>query len=463
MVQIDAGGTGVIGRLRSLSRADGLKARAARSSFWTGIEMVGQNGLKLASNLILTRLLFPEAFGIMAIVQVFLTGLQLLSDTGIRTSIIHNPRADEPDFLNTAWTIQVGRGVILWLLTCALAVPVAQLYDEPLLAQLLPVAGLTAIIRAFQPTKVFSASRHMMIGRVITLNLVAQVVGIVIIAAFAWYLRSVWALVLGGLLGSVARQLLMRYGLPGLRNTFHWDAATARELFHFGKFVLLGTAFGFVVNHADKAILGAFIPLDLLGVYTIGALFAMLALGIAQSLNARVAMPLYRMRPPSESEANRRNIFRVRRLLIGTALLGNAVLGVSGPYLIDTLYDPRYALAGPILVVMTAVFVPAIVFVGAGTMLLVRGDSRRHMILMGAVAASQTAFMLLGAWQVGIFGAILAPGLALLVTSPLRMAYARRYEAWDAWGEFGFLTVGLAVGALTCWLHFDRIAVLFGL
>lgn len=448
--------------MRRLAQGQGLKARAARSSFWTVVEIVGKNLLRLASNLILTRLLFPEAFGLMAIVQVFTTALEMFSDAGLRTSIIHNKRADEPDFLNTAWTIQVGRGVLLWLGTCALALPVAAIYDEPILAQLLPVAGLAAVIRGFQPTKVFSASRHMMIGRVISLNLAAQAIGIVVVATTAWILQSVWALVLGGLVGAVIRQLLMRYALPGLRNGFRWDPATARELFHFGKYIFLATAFGFVVNHADKAVLGGFIPLDLLGIYTIGSLFAMLALGVAQALNARVVMPLVRMRPPGESDANRRNIFRVRRLLIGLCLAGNAMLGLIGIELVEILYDPRYAMAGPILVLMTWVYVPSIVFVGSGTVLLINGDSRRHMILMGAVAVAQTAFLLLGAWQLGIFGAVLAPGLALLVTSPLRMAYARRYEAWDAPGEFAALFAGLTAGGLVCWLHLDQIALLFG-
>ena len=462
MVQVDAAnGAGVIHRMRGLVQGQGLKARTARSSFWTFVEIVGQNGLKLASNLILTRLLFPEAFGIMAIVNVFITGLQMFSDAGLRTAITHNPRADEPDFLNTAWTLQVGRGFLLWLGTCALAVPVAALYGQPILALLLPAAGLSAIIRGFQPTKVFSANRHMMIGRVITLQLVAQAAGIVVVAIAAWYLRSVWALVLGGLAASVIRQLLLRYGLPGIRNGFHFDREVARELFHFGKYIFLGTAFGFVVNHADKAIIGGFVPLDVLGIFTIANLFAMLPFGVAQSLNARVAMPLFRMRPPSESAANQRNIFRMRRMLVGVSLAGNAAVGLLGVPLIDLLYDPRYVMAGPMIVLMSLVFVPRIVFVGAGSMLLVKGDSRRNMILTGTIAAAQTVLLLVGAWQFGVIGAILAPGLAILTTSPLRMKYARLYEAWDAPGEFAFLAAGLAIGAATCWLYADRIATLF--
>ena len=69
----------------------------------------------LASNLILTRLLFPEAFGLMALGSVVLVGLQMFSDAGIGPSIAQSPRGDDPEFLDTAWTAQVLRGVILWL------------------------------------------------------------------------------------------------------------------------------------------------------------------------------------------------------------------------------------------------------------------------------------------------------------------------------------------------------------
>ena len=102
-------------RVKSLLSGDGLRAKAMRGSAMTIISFGGQNVLRLGSNLILTRLLFPEAFGLMALVQVFMGGLQMFSDLGIQASIIQNSRGDDPDFLNTAWTIQVIRGTCLWL------------------------------------------------------------------------------------------------------------------------------------------------------------------------------------------------------------------------------------------------------------------------------------------------------------------------------------------------------------
>ncbi len=110
-----------------------LKQRAIRGSLWTLSGHTSSQILRLGSNLILTRLLFPEAFGLMALVQTFIIGLEMFSDVGIRPSIIQNHRGNDPSFLNTAWTIQVIRGFMLWLGACLMAIPAANFFHQPML------------------------------------------------------------------------------------------------------------------------------------------------------------------------------------------------------------------------------------------------------------------------------------------------------------------------------------------
>ena len=86
-----------------------LKSLALKGSVWTlggyGIAQL----LRLVSNVVLAKLLFPEAFGLMVLVTIFMQGIAMFSDIGIIPSIIQNKRGDDPRFLNTAWTIQVIR------------------------------------------------------------------------------------------------------------------------------------------------------------------------------------------------------------------------------------------------------------------------------------------------------------------------------------------------------------------
>lgn len=83
--------------LKDFLTGDGTRARALRSSAILVFGFGSSNILRLASNLVLARLLFPEAFGLMSLVYVFLIGLAMFSDLGLNLSIIQNKRGEEPE------------------------------------------------------------------------------------------------------------------------------------------------------------------------------------------------------------------------------------------------------------------------------------------------------------------------------------------------------------------------------
>jgi len=107
-------------KISAILTGDGMKARAIRGTALSIGTFGGSQIIRLGSNLILTRLLFPEAFGLMALMQVFILGLEQFADMGITPAIVQSKRGDERAFLNTAWSFQVARGFVLWLLACLL-------------------------------------------------------------------------------------------------------------------------------------------------------------------------------------------------------------------------------------------------------------------------------------------------------------------------------------------------------
>src|SRR5262245_57064382 len=101
--------------------------------------------LRLVSQAVLTYLCVPEHFGLVTLMRTFLTLTEMVSDMGIRNAVISHPRGEERTFLGTAFSVQIVRGLGMWLLTCALAWPVALFYEAPLLAWMLPIAGLESV------------------------------------------------------------------------------------------------------------------------------------------------------------------------------------------------------------------------------------------------------------------------------------------------------------------------------
>ncbi len=90
---------------------------AVRGLLWTMTAYGSNQILRFATNLILTRLLMPEVFGLMALVNSLRVGLELFSDLGIVQNIVQSPRGDRPTFLNTAWTSgEFRRSRLFWRL-----------------------------------------------------------------------------------------------------------------------------------------------------------------------------------------------------------------------------------------------------------------------------------------------------------------------------------------------------------
>ena len=85
----------------------------------------------------------------------------------------------------------------LWLVACALAWPAAWLYDAPELMWILPLGGLSLVMLGAAPTRVFSAQRHLQLGRIMGIELASQLMGVVAMVTLAWIYQTYWALVAG--------------------------------------------------------------------------------------------------------------------------------------------------------------------------------------------------------------------------------------------------------------------------
>ena len=139
-----------MGRLLKIPLSSGILGRSMISgAAWTTGTFAYRYALRLLSTVIVTRLLMPEAYGLMSLAMIFVTGLALLSDIGIAPSVIQSKRGEDEDFLRTAWTIKVLRGLFLGLMGCAIAWPAALIYDEPRLFGLICALSMVPVLDGF--------------------------------------------------------------------------------------------------------------------------------------------------------------------------------------------------------------------------------------------------------------------------------------------------------------------------
>lgn len=434
---------------RSSDGTEDLGGRASSGALWAMISLGSGQLIRLVSNIILTRLLVPEYFGLMALVHVFLQGLELFSDIGIGPALIQNEREDA-SFVNTVWTTQVFRGVALTLIGMALAVPFAAFYEEAILVPLIQATAVTAAIAGFSSTSIHIETRHLKLKRPALLRLAAQIVGTVSMVVIAWLTRSIWSLVIGAIIGASVESVLSHVWLPGIRNRFRFEREAARSLFFFGMWIFLGTVAGFAAGQADRLILGKLETMTTLGVYSIAVLLASAPVGALSSLSMDVLFPLYsRVHYSSRDLSEVFGSARFPIVVIGGWLSSGFIGG--GPTIVRLLYDERYWEAGWMLQILSAGLWVGIVLGGtraAVSLAVGRSD------LTAAMAFSKVIAMIVlvpvGYKLAGIGGAIAGFGLSELV---------RYFTALFASVSLGFrergsdlrLSLLVAVAAFVSW------------
>ena len=358
--------------------------------------------LRLASNLILTRLLFPEAFGIMVICNIVLFGLTMLSDVGIVQSVIQNPRGDDPDFLDTAWTLQIVRGAVLCGLTFALAWPAAQFYEQPILTGLLMVAGVQLLVAGFESTSFFTLRRRVESLKLAIIEIGVHAATIVATVAITYQWRSVWALVLGAFVGSLVRLIWSHALRIGYRNHVAWDASARAEILSFGRWIFGSSIASFLSTQSDRLMLGRLLGMSVLGVYSIALIVSEFTGAAVSKVVSGVFYPIFSRVHNESPECLAEEYDHARMRLDTVALPVLGLLAMLGDFVIELFWDPRYWEGGWMLRILVLRVAIAAIMLPCEVCLVATGESRfgfarSVLVMLAIVIGVPTGYSIAGA------------------------------------------------------------------
>uniref|UniRef100_A0A832M4E0 Teichoic acid transporter n=1 Tax=Oscillatoriales cyanobacterium SpSt-402 TaxID=2282168 RepID=A0A832M4E0_9CYAN len=434
------------------SQPPSLKKRVIRGSVWTlGGHIISQV-IRLGSNLIVSRLLFPEAFGLMALVYTFLSGLEMLSDLGIGPSVIQSKRGDDPKFLNTAWVLSIGRGFVLWIASCIIAYPVSRFYNEPILLYMLPVAGLGTLALSFQSTKLTTTNRALELSRLTIIDLVGQVAGVSAMVVAAWFAYvtkapqdiAVWALLVGTLIGAVVRVLMSHFFLKGVNNRFEWDHSAFQEVQRFGRWIFVSTLLTFFALQGNNLIIPRLLGVGFLGIFSFATNLANTASSILGIVGSRVLYPSYAELARDRPERLYPVLKRTRLVLNGMNWGICLIFIFFGKALIQLMYDARYADAGWMLQILALGSLVTMIGSTYTNVLLAQGQTFMMSALMGAQVFVQFACMFIGYYlggEQGVVIGIAAMGWALY---PFQAICFAKLKIWQP--EVDLPAIALASG-----------------
>lgn len=322
-----------------------LKRKALIGSFWTFAGFGSGQFIRLVGNVILTRLLIPEFFGVMAVVNSLKMGFLFLSDFGVKQSLVHSKKGDDPVALNTAWTIEVIRGFCLGILCCLCAVPAVQVYGNENFYWLMPIVGLATFIQSCQSTAIIGLRRKINVGKEVAFEIFIQVFSLSIMIGWAVVSPTLLSLAVGLVAGATVRTVGSYLFFSDKRNKFMLDRKAISEIFAFGKWLFVATTLVFLAEQGDRLILGKLLPLEVLGVYSVALGLAALPRRVVKKLGNQVIFPVISRKSELSREKLRTEVLRQRQKLLVLFGLMLLPLIVGGDAIISWMYDPRYAAA----------------------------------------------------------------------------------------------------------------------
>jgi O-antigen/teichoic acid export membrane protein len=435
----------------------GMKARVLRAGSWIlGGQAVSQV-LRLGTNVIVARLLFPDAFGLMSVVYMLATALALFSDLGVSRTLVLSHKGDDPDFLDTAWTIQFIRCQILALAICVAAGGVAvarhlglwkagTVYADERLPYLVVAFALTLVLQGFESIRILQARRKMQQHTLTKIDLAAQIASAIAMVIVAWTWHSIWALTTGAVVAGIARVILSYRLLPGHRVRFRIERSSRQELMGHAKWIFVSSVMTFMAANGDRVLLGGLITVREFGLYSIAVIMAGVLQNIANSVCNSIVFPalseVHRERPQELP----RSIERFQWAYDAMAVFPAAILIVSAQTLITLIYDTRYHDAGWMVMVLAAGVI----------------GIRYQVVEMSYLAVAKTNYMayantlrlialaaglVVGRHYFGLVGAIVGVALSQYAAWPLAIWFKAQVRALT-WRAEAMLVPAIAGGLL---------------
>lgn len=428
-----------------------LRQKVLRAGAWSFGGHVSSQVIRLASNLVMTRLLVPEMFGVMAIASMVLLGIGLFSDLGTNQSVIQSARGEDPDFLNTVWVVQVVRGGVICLIALLLCLglyfaarsgwfPENTAYANPVLPPVLALISLTEFISGFQSTRMATASRWLAQGRLTLIEIASQLAGVVAMIAWALIDRSIWALVAGGIVAMIVKTVSSHKLMPGIANQWVWDKSAFHEIFHFGKWLLVSSVLGFLLNNGDRLLLGGMVDAKTLGIYVIAYFITNSATQAVSKILASVAFPVLSETVRTSPEKLAVIYYKFRLPFDVGLLFTSGLLFEAGRYVIYFLYDVRYMEAGAMLQILSLTLI-AFRYNVVDQCYLALGKPRLLAAMIAARSVALFVLLPIAFKEYQMSGALWAIVISAFSSVPLTIYFKRNLQLLDVRKELIVLPV----------------------
>ncbi|MEQ1795159.1 MAG: oligosaccharide flippase family protein [Nitrospira sp.] len=319
-----------------------IRHRVLQAGGWAMAGFAVEKGIGFLQLVVLTRLLLPGDFGLMAASAAVLLAIQTFSELGLEPAVIAKPEVTEED-LRVAWTLSVLRGCVLTVGLWGLADVIASALHIPELGVFLRVHAVGVLLQSLQSPALFILLKQLDLRRRVSFDLSRRLVETVVTIGLAWWWQSAWAL-LGGQLVAFLFGSLVSFWIAPCRIRWSLDRTALQSLWSYGRYQNVTAWFLFTVMSGSDFVVGRLQGVAGLGQYQL-AMAIPTMIGIrAMSVMSQISLPTYAL-----MQKDRPGVLRALSLqmsLTGMVVVPSAMgVAILAPYLVPFVFGPSWSAA----------------------------------------------------------------------------------------------------------------------
>lgn len=400
-----------------------LGARTARGGAVTVVSHSLRFVLTIAATSVMARLLRPSDYGLIGMVAFFTNFVAMFKDLGLSVATIQKSEVSR-DQVSTLFWLNVAFSVAITVLTIALSPLISWFYGDPRLMAVTVVTAIGFVLGGLTVQHEALLRRQMRFFSLVSIVLIATVVGYVVGIFMAWRGFSYWSLVysqLALLLTNTVGVWIVCRWRPGLpkRNS------GVRSMLAFGRNFTGFSIINYFSRNLDNLLLGKVWGANELGLYNRAYQLMTLPIDQVNEPVTSVAIPAL-SRIKDEEQRYRQAYLRMLEKIAMFTMPGIAFMMATSDWIVQVVLGPQWSATSRIFLLLglTGLFQP--IANTTGWLFLTQGRSR-HMLQWGLISGPLTVASILLGLPWGAVGVAASYSFTrVLLTDPLLFWFVGR-------------------------------------
>jgi PST family polysaccharide transporter len=376
----------------------------------------------IISLVVMARLLTPADFGLVALAASVLAIVRATTELNVGDALVQRKEIDPRD-VDTAFTLNAVRALIVAAVIAATAWPMASFYEDARLTEILLVLSLVPILGGFSSPAMVHFLHRLEYGPGARMQLVGRVAGFVVAIAMAYTTRSYWALIVSQLvtpLVSTAYSYLLAPYRPRLR------LQGASSMLNFAGWTTASRFISTLNLQSDRFLIGHILGKAQLGQYTVGSdMASMVTYAFAGPIMQTMFGGFARLQ--GDPERMRAAYLKAQQMLVIVLLPFGFGLAATADRVVPLVLGPNWDLVVTVIYWLAPVVSLQVLYLPMLSLSMAMGQPRVLVVREAVNFGMRVPLTLGGAWYFGLLGAVIARSLGGLVIIAMTLMIARRF------------------------------------